>query len=72
VAQIYVQLNTGRIMLEIASPIMINGRHWGAMRTCVEAKVSSSTLAAQPQASALRRNRSRPPARARRIPPEVE
>ena len=47
VAQIYVQPNTGLTLLEIASPIMIDGRHWGAMRINVEAKVFGSTLAGQ-------------------------
>ena len=47
VAQIYVQLNTGLTLLEIASPIMIGGRHWGAMRINVEAKVFGATLAGQ-------------------------
>jgi len=46
-AQIYVQLNTGRTLLEIASPITINGSHWGAMRINVDPKVFSATLAEQ-------------------------
>jgi methyl-accepting chemotaxis protein len=46
-AQIYVQVNTGRTLLEIASPIMINDRHWGGMRINVEAKTFSSSLAGQ-------------------------
>jgi methyl-accepting chemotaxis protein len=39
IAQTYSQAGTGRILTEIGTPIMINGKHWGAFRINVEPQV---------------------------------
>jgi methyl-accepting chemotaxis protein len=41
IAQTYSQAGTGRILTEIGTPIMVNGRHWGALRINVEPQVLS-------------------------------
>jgi len=39
IAQTYSQAGTGRILTEIGTPIMINGKHWGGFRINVEPEV---------------------------------
>ncbi len=39
IAQTYIQAGTGRILTEIGTPIMVNGKHWGGLRINVDPKV---------------------------------
>ena len=39
IAQTYSQAGTGRILTEIGTPIVVNGKHWGGLRINVEPKV---------------------------------
>jgi len=39
VAQTYSQAGTGRILTEIGTPIIVNGKHWGGLRINVDPKV---------------------------------